>query len=118
MPDELFCFIPANGSVFSVDVDKTKSVGWMKKIIKMERPQTLATIEAAALKLYRVVIPESLNNQQQESILTQLSKNLGALEELINTHLLSTIFDQKPPDGTMWVTIAVLPLGELCMPGA
>ena len=112
MSSELFCFIPGGKSVFSVEIDKTKIVDQLKKAIKKKKTQTLANVEPHALTLYRVAIDRSLDNKQQETTLTQLSENWGERKELINTDQLSSIFDEQPPDGKIWVTLVQIPQGE------
>ena len=111
MSSELFCFIPG-GKVFSVDADMTRSVSYLKDAIKKKKTQTLANVEADDLILYRVAIDRSLDNQQQETTLTQLSENFGQHEELINTSHLSAIFDMTLPDGKTWLTLVQIPQGE------
>ena len=111
MSSTLLCFIPGGKSVFSVEIDKTKIVDQLRKAIKEEMKQTLANVKANALILYRVAIDRSLDNKQQETTLTQLSENSGERKELINTDQLSSIFDEQPPDGKIWVTLVQIPPG-------
>jgi Crinkler effector protein N-terminal domain len=105
MSSTLLCFIPSGKRVFSVEIDKTRIVDQLKDAIKKKKEQTLANVEADALTLYRVAINQFLDNEQQEATLTRISENLGEHKPLINTHQLSGIFDEKPPDGEMWVTL-------------
>ena len=112
MSSTLLCFIPGGKSVFSVEIDKTKIVDQLKDAIKEKKKQTLANVEADALILYRVAIDPTLDNDQQETTLTQLSENWGEHNELINTSYLSAIFDVAPPDGKTWLTLVQIPQGE------
>ena len=112
MSRTLLCFIPGGKSVFSVEIDKTKIVDQLKDAIKEKKKQTLANVEADALILYRVAIDPTLDNDQQETTLTQLSENWGEHNKLINTSYLSAIFDVAPPDGKTWLTLVQIPQGE------
>ena len=84
----------------------------LKDAIKEKKKQTLANVKADTLILYRVTIDPTLDNDQQETTLTQLSENLGEHNKLINTSYLSAIFDIAPPDRKTWLTLVQFPQGE------
>jgi len=58
---QIFCLIhgdvPARERIFPIDIDRSKTVGALKKIVKEENQKTLEDVDAKDLTLWRVDIP-------------------------------------------------------------
>jgi len=72
MPYKLFCLIPSSKSVFPVDIDENQTVGDLKDEIKKKQKPELDTMAAAALRLYKIKVDIS-NDDDVENILDSIS---------------------------------------------
>jgi len=112
LPRLIWCFHHSRvegGSIFSVWFDETHTwwvVTHLKQAIKGQLPNTLATVAADALTLYRVAINESSDPSTRTNELGRLIQNLNECTELDEKQQLSAIFDESPPPG-MWYIILV-----------
>ena len=111
LPRLIWCFhhFRVQSSVIPTDFDETHTrwtVTHLKQAIKGKLFNTLATVAADALTLYRVAINESYDHATRMGELERLIQNLNECTELDEKQQLSAIFDESPPPG-MWYIILV-----------
>src|SRR5213082_2533546 len=65
MPITLLCLVKGNttANAFPVDIDKDQLVGHLKKVIKAEKQNDFAGVDADRLKLWKVTIPGDQDDQ-------------------------------------------------------
>ena len=107
LPDPIWCFLIGDRDVFPVDINEIHTwwtVTHLKHAIKVKLSNTLATVAADALTLYRVAIDESscYNGVTYMNEFTRLSHNLKECTELDEKQQVSVIFDERPPPGRMY----------------
>ena len=125
---KVWCAIIGKELVFSIQINKTQTVYDLKKRIKEKVPSTLASIDAASLKLYKVNIDiddgddgdevkfdRAIRAISQNPTYTKEIQDLSTEPKQVLTNPfreLSAIFQSSPPvDG--WIHILVeLPQGE------
>ena len=92
----LLCLVKGNtlANAFPVDINKDQLVGHLKKVIKAEKQNDFAGVDADKLKLWKVPISDNhvdpLSNLSLED-----SKELLAIRKISNTvltHFLKNIF--------------------------
>ena len=83
MPITLLCLVKGNttANAFPVDIDKDQLVGHLKKVIKAEKQNDFAAIDADRLKLWKVTIPGDQDDQLRNLIL-QDSDELLAINDI------------------------------------
>jgi hypothetical protein len=83
MPIILFCLVKGNtaANAFEVDIEKDKSISYLKKVIKAEQPQTFANVDAKDLKLWKVTIPGD-RDEQLRNLILQDSDELLAINDI------------------------------------
>src|ERR1043165_9024854 len=79
----LLCLVKGNttANAFPVDIDKAQLVGHLKKVIKAEKQNDFAGIDAEKLKLWKVTIPGDQDDQLRNLIL-QDSDELLAINDI------------------------------------
>src|SRR3954451_6739674 len=95
----LLCLVKGNtlANAFPVDINKDQLVGHLKKVIKAEKQNDFAGIDADKLKLWKVTIPGDQDDQLRNLIL-QDSDELLAIRKIskylntFQTHLPKKIF--------------------------
>ena len=114
MSHTLICFALGDADVTVVDIDETKLVGHLKDEIKKKHPQTLATVNEAALTLYRAELVSSEVSSEETFIkeLNRLSRNLHECKKLAGWQPLSTYLGERPSQGKMYVFLVQAPQGE------
>src|SRR5437764_643483 len=67
----LFCLVKGNttANAFEVDIEKDKSISHLKKVIKAEKQNDFAGVDADRLKLWKVTIPGDHDDQLRNLIL-------------------------------------------------
>jgi hypothetical protein len=113
---KLFCFLVGGNGVFLVNIDKTETVGDLKKEIKKEKPADLRDIDADKLTLFEaeVEVKGPYTRQQRTEILNhlnQLSQNLTPDNALLEEMLLSEIHCEPSP-GKKHYIIVQAPKGQ------
>jgi len=81
----------------------------LKQAIKGKLFNTLATVSADALTLYRVAINESYDPATRRNELERLIQNLNECTELDEKQQLSVIFDEGPPPGKRYYILVTHP---------
>ncbi|KAG0009654.1 hypothetical protein BGZ82_003910, partial [Podila clonocystis] len=84
----------------SVEIDHTKTVDGLKKLIKTEKAPRFDDVAADELTLWSVSIPDDGNNDLPISLGSVLEKR-----KLKATSKLSKVFDAEPPDDTIHVLV-------------
>ena len=87
----LFCLVKGNttANAFPVDIDKDQLVGHLKKVIKAEKQNDFAGIDADRLKLWKVSIPGDQDDQLRNLILQDS-------DELLAIRKISKYFPDSP----------------------
>src|ERR1051326_44768 len=96
----LLCLVKGNtlANAFPIDVNKDQLVGHLKKVIKAEKQNDFAGIDADRLKLWKKEIPDD-----QDNLLSNLTLNDG--DELLATRELGDYWTEKPPKRNIHVII-------------
>jgi len=112
MPD-YWCFLVGGNNAFSLVIDQTETVDYLKKEIKKENPAELKDVDAATLTLYRVEV-DAYDKQKQKRIneFKRLSQNLNECMELDDEQQLSECFGENLPQGKRYYIIVQPPEGE------
>jgi hypothetical protein len=79
----LFCLVKGNttANAFKVDIEKDNSVSRLKKVIKREKPNDFAGVDANNLKLWKVEISGD-HDDQLRTLILQDSDQLSALNNI------------------------------------
>src|SRR3954447_14079420 len=99
----LLCLVKGNttASAFPVHIDGNSLVGDLKKVIKAEKQNDFADVDADKLKLWKVEIPD-----YQDDPLSNLS--LQDQPELLATKKISKYFPDSPPEEYINVLVELL----------
>ena len=89
----LLCLVKGNttASAFPVDINKDQLVGHLKKVIKAEKQNDFAGVDADRLKLWKVTIPGDQDDQLRNLILQDS-------DELLAIRKISKYFPDSPPE--------------------
>jgi len=96
----LLCLVKGNtlANAFPVDINKDQLVGHLKKVIKAEKQNDFAGIDADKLKLWKVTIPGDQDDQLRNLIL-QDSDELLAIRKILK------YFPDSPPEEHIHVIV-------------
>ncbi|KAF9084813.1 hypothetical protein BGX29_002321, partial [Mortierella sp. GBA35] len=89
----LFCLVDGDSVPFSVDIDASKTVDHLKKLIKAEKSNNFSDVDADQLTLWHVSIPLVPKKDRKDISLGDVSSK----EELDETDDLSEVFPDKLP---------------------
>src|SRR3954454_21335166 len=97
----LLCLVKGNtlANAFPVDINKDQLVGHLKKVIKAEKQNDFAGVDADRLKLWKVSIPGD-----QDDPLSNLSLEDG--EELLAINEIGDYWTEKPPKKHIHVIVS------------
>ncbi|RGB36217.1 hypothetical protein C1646_697596 [Rhizophagus diaphanus] len=97
----LLCLVKGNktSNAFAVDIDREKLVSHLKKVIKAEKQNDFAGIDAEKLRLWKKEIPDD-----QDDLLSNLTLNDG--DELLATKMISKYFPDSPPEEHIHVLVS------------
>ena len=124
MPYALVCAIIGDKETFEFDIQETETVGGLRNRIKAEKAQTLASVGARNLTLYKVDIAaadaysEVMHAISQSATCAQVLRAIPQLQntvedtvkELTNPfHKLSTIFPSTPAENTIHILVQLPP---------
>ncbi|KAG0039904.1 hypothetical protein BGZ82_006161 [Podila clonocystis] len=70
----LFCLVDgeATSNAFSVEIDSSKTVDGLKKLIKTENPDTFNGVDAKELTLWRVSVPDADDDEDLPILLDKI----------------------------------------------
>src|SRR5688572_12158534 len=96
----LLCLVKGNktSNAFAVDIDREKLVSHLKKVIKAEKQNDFAGIDADKLKLWKVTIPGDQDEQLKNLILEDS-------DELLAIRKISKYFPDSPPEEHIHVIV-------------
>ncbi|KAG0060267.1 hypothetical protein BGZ89_012410 [Linnemannia elongata] len=112
-PLTLFCLVDGEATfqAFSVDIEQTKTVDQLKKVIKTEKSPRFDDVAADELTLWRVSIPIIEEDDELPIILCnvddKVKKKLGPATRL------SKVFPEALPEETIHVVVQRPPPGDL-----
>ncbi|KAF9084950.1 hypothetical protein BGX29_002255, partial [Mortierella sp. GBA35] len=95
-PLTLFCLVDGEAATnaFRVEIESTKTIGDLKKPIKVEKAPRFDDVAADDLSLWRVSIPDDDNDDEILVVLDVKDKDKKKLKA---TRELSEVFPDKPP---------------------
>jgi hypothetical protein len=96
----LLCLVKGNktSNAFAVDIDREKLVSHLKKVIKAEKQNDFAGIDADKLRLWKKEIPDD-----QDDLLSNLTLNDG--DELLATREIGDYWTEKPPKRNIHIIV-------------
>ncbi|KAF9080350.1 hypothetical protein BGX23_002284 [Mortierella sp. AD031] len=99
----LFCLVDgeSTSNAFSVEIDSTKTVDGLKKLIKADQSPIFDDITANSLTLWRVSIPVVSANKHKPIVLSEVESST----ELDPTDDVSDVFPKTPPKKTIHIII-------------
>ncbi|KAG0195434.1 hypothetical protein BGX28_001374, partial [Mortierella sp. GBA30] len=100
----LFCLVDGESTslTFSVEIDRTKTVDHLKKLIKTEKSPEFDDMAADRLTLWRVSIP-TINGDKSSILLRNILVN--DKQELGPATRLSKVFTNKSPEETIHIIV-------------
>ncbi|KAF8920977.1 hypothetical protein BGZ58_004167 [Dissophora ornata] len=101
IPFTLFCLVDGEANAFSVEIESTKTVDALKKLIKDEKAPRFDDVAADELTLWRVSIPVAPKNERKEISLVDVTSK----EELDETDDISDVFAETPPKKTIHIIV-------------
>ena len=90
----LGCIVLGEKNAFPVDINKEKTIGYLKKTIKDEKSIALGSTDANELKLWKVNIPESEKHEIYEGIDIKVEFGGKELDSDLNT--IGYYFEEQP----------------------
>ena len=96
----LLCLVKGNtlANAFPVDINKDQLVGHLKKVIKAEKQNDFAGVDADRLKLWKVTISSDQDDQLRNLILQDS-------DELLAIRKISKYFPDSPPEEHIHVIV-------------
>ena len=104
LPNDVWCFLVGADSVFSVDIDetRTRTVDHLKEAIKAEMGYSAP---AYNLTLYLVTVDGSYDKKTRMNELEGFFQNLKERKELDGWQELSGVFGESPPPGKIYLIL-------------
>ncbi|KAG0247493.1 hypothetical protein BG011_001391, partial [Mortierella polycephala] len=96
----LFCLVDgeSTSNAFPVEIESTKTIGDLKKLIKAEKTPKFDDIAADELTLWRVAVPVTDDEKYEQPVSLD---SLAEKEKLFSPRrLISQVFPQPPDDST------------------
>ncbi|KAG0028113.1 hypothetical protein BGZ82_008617, partial [Podila clonocystis] len=99
----LFCVVDgdAHSRAFSVEIDPTKTVDHLKKLIKAEKTNDFSDIDADKLTLWKVSISDDGDDDERLILFDRVSEK----KKLKTTTKLSKVFDAELPEDTIHILV-------------
>ena len=108
----LFCaIIGAKAPPFSVDIHGAQTVDALKKCIKVEAAQTLASIDAHLMTLYKVNIDVSKTDLYYKAMQQIHQSSIEVGEMMVPLYVVSRYWEKSEPNSTIHILVK-LPPGE------
>ncbi|THH04188.1 hypothetical protein EW145_g5709 [Phellinidium pouzarii] len=108
----LFCYIyrrndePSHKRVFSVEIDNTKSVDKLKKVIKAETKDIFDHLAAFDLRLWNVELPLQNNAVFKERLAAYIKNDHKLDGDMTPSNVLCGIFPDRFPNDTLNIIIS------------
>jgi hypothetical protein len=96
----LFVYMIGLGHSFPVDIQRSKTVGHLRKAILLENPNDLKGVDARRLVLYKVEIPDG--GDLEQVVLQAARQELG-----VPSSKLSEIFPEQPREKEISILVEV-----------
>ena len=109
---EVSCFKPGDKNTFTVDIETTWKVNYLKEKIKEKKLIMFTNIKADNLILYQVTIEENLEKKPRMEELERLYKEREESKVLDDGKPLRKYFGSSPPLGFEYYIIVQIPEGE------
>ncbi|KAF9578408.1 hypothetical protein BGW38_005798, partial [Lunasporangiospora selenospora] len=100
-PLTLFCLVDGKANAFSVEIESTKTVDALKKLIKDEKAPRFNDVAADELTLWRVSVPVPPKKNRKEIWLADIPSK----EELDETDDIVDVFKELPPKKTIHIIV-------------
>ncbi|KAG0221957.1 hypothetical protein BGW42_007048, partial [Actinomortierella wolfii] len=97
----LFCLTDGEANAFSVEIEPTKTVDSLKKLIKEEKANDFHDVDADKLSLWRVSVPVLPKKDRKPIWLANVPKK----EELDETDDIADVFTDVPPKKTIHIIV-------------
>ncbi|KAG0028112.1 hypothetical protein BGZ82_008616 [Podila clonocystis] len=99
----LFCIVDGepHSRAFSVEIDPTKTVDHLKKLIKAEKTNDFSDIDADKLTLWKVSISDDGDDDERLILFDRVSEK----KKLKTTTKLSKVFDAELPNDTIHILV-------------
>jgi len=91
----LICFVRGDKTTFSVDIDKTRMVDYLKLEISKRNPATMANLNASSVTLYKVKVDLPDGNNECKNTIENISKAdyvFTLKQELVSHRKISSYF--------------------------
>jgi Crinkler effector protein N-terminal domain len=98
----IFCVTVGENNVFPIEIKSSKTVGTLKKMIKEEKKNRFANIDADSLELYHVEIPD---DEHLAKAVNQRFNTEPVLKALRATEELSSLFPETPAKKTVHILV-------------
>ncbi|KAG0365121.1 hypothetical protein BGX24_004261 [Mortierella sp. AD032] len=109
----LFCLVDGEtlSNAFPVEIESSKTIGNLKKIIKTENPNTFNGVDAKDLTLCRVSI--SISDEDNNDLPVPLVNDYDKVRKKLGpTDDVSDVFPDKPPKKTIHIIVQRPPPGQ------
>ncbi|KAF9297438.1 hypothetical protein BGZ74_009829 [Mortierella antarctica] len=110
---QLFCLVDgeSTSNAFSVEIDPTKTISDLKKLIKtVKTPPRFDDIAADELTLWRISIPVVLANKHRPVVVSNIQSESKI--KLDPKDDLSDVFEDQPPKETIHILVQRPPPGK------
>jgi hypothetical protein len=111
MPYTILCVIIGDNTLFSVNIDETRTVGELKRCIKEKAAHTLASFDAHTLRLYCIDVTGTDPKTLMEAV-KQKAQTVSSRDPLNPFHSLQVVYPPPGPPGMMIHILVQLPSGE------
>ena len=110
----LYCIIADTWSIFPIDIEKTKTVGHLKKTIRDNAPVELGGYDPHTLILHQInITAEESENENRLEEVREACQCLSQQKSLKPLVKLSTVFAMEPPsDGHIHILVTKPQAGE------
>ncbi|THU87163.1 hypothetical protein K435DRAFT_804533 [Dendrothele bispora CBS 962.96] len=98
---KLFCYLVGSGSPFSVVISRSDTVYELQERIQQEKPNGLKGIDAGQLKLFKVSIPVT----DEDNLAEQVKKEIEGEKPLLTVMELSEPFPNEPLEETIHIAV-------------
>ena len=98
----LYCVVEGESTSFPVEISSDKSIGQLKKAIKLEKSNDLRDVDADKLTLWKVSIPVIAANKHQPVLLSAIDSPTEIEDP---TDDIADVFTKTPPKKTIHIIV-------------